>query len=42
MNKPNQIPLDISSKYYSKLCMFEYIGVKYYNNQYNIDSEENI
>lgn len=27
----NQIPLEISSKYYSQLCIFEYIGVKYYN-----------
>lgn len=32
----NNIPLLQSSKYYSKLCMFEYIGVKYYN--YDIDN----
>lgn len=30
-NKQNQIPLAITSKYYSQLCIFEYIGVKYYN-----------
>ena len=30
-NKQNQIPLVITSKYYSELCIFEYIGVKYYN-----------
>jgi hypothetical protein len=29
----NQIPLDKNSKYYSKLVIFEYIGVKYYNYQ---------
>lgn len=34
-NNKNKIPLDISSKYYSQLYMFEYIGVKYYNYQIN-------
>lgn len=34
----NIIPLLQSSKYYSKLCMFEYIGVKYYN--YDIDNND--
>lgn len=34
----NTIPLLQSSKYYSKLCMFEYIGVKYYN--YDIDNND--
>ena len=29
----NQIPLSSSSKYYSKLVIFEYIGVKFYNTQ---------
>lgn len=29
----NQIPLLTSSKYYSKLVIFKYIGVKYYNTQ---------
>lgn len=29
--KPNQIPINIKSKYYSKLAMFEYIGVKFYD-----------
>ncbi len=38
-NIQNQIPLDITSKYYPKLCMFEYIGVKYYN--YQIEDIEN-
>lgn len=35
INKPNQIPLEISSKYYSQLSIFEYIGVKYYNYEYD-------
>jgi hypothetical protein len=30
-NKNKQIPLDIKSKYYSRLQMFTYIGVKYFN-----------
>ena len=38
-NNKNQIPLDISSKYYSQLFIFEYIGVKYYN--YQIDDVDN-
>jgi hypothetical protein len=29
----NQIPLSMSSKYYSKLVIFEYIGVKFYDSQ---------
>ena len=29
----NQIPLSMSSKYYSKLVIFEYIGVKFYKTQ---------
>lgn len=33
--KPNQIPLEHKSKYYSQLMLFDYIGVKYYN--YQID-----
>ncbi len=33
----NQIPLEYSSKYYAKLCMFKYIGVKYYDYQLNDD-----
>ena len=37
--KSNQIPLESSSKYYSKLVIFDYIGVKFYN--YEIDSESN-
>ena len=37
--KPNQIPLEISSKYYAKLVVFNYIGVKFYN--YQIDDELN-
>ena len=31
--KQNQIPMIISSKYYSQLVIFDYIGVKYYNYQ---------
>ncbi len=38
-NNKNQIPLDMTSKYYSQLYIFEYIGVKYYN--YQIDDIEN-
>ena len=38
-NNENKIPLDITSKYYSQLHMFEYIGVKYYN--YQFDDVEN-
>lgn len=37
-----QIPLDITSKYYAQLVMFDYIGVKYFNHstQYdNLDDE---
>lgn len=34
----NQIPLDITSKYYSQLVIFDYIGVKFYN--YLIDDCE--
>ena len=30
-NIPNQIPLLVTSKYYSQLVMFDYIGVKYFN-----------
>lgn len=37
--EPNQIPLVINSKYYSKLVIFEYIGVKFYNDK--IYSNEN-
>lgn len=29
----NQIPLIMTSKYYTQLTMFEYIGVKYFDNQ---------
>jgi hypothetical protein len=29
----NQIPIILNSKYYSKLVIFEYIGVKFYNTQ---------
>ena len=38
-NNQNQIPLDMTSKYYSQLHIFEYIGVKYFN--YQIDDIEN-
>jgi hypothetical protein len=31
--------VDITSKYYSQLFMFEYIGIKYYN--YQIDDIDN-
>ncbi len=31
--KPNQIPLEQNSKYYSKLKIFDYIGVKFYSYQ---------
>jgi hypothetical protein len=34
--KSNQIPLDITSKYYAKLMIFDYIGVKYYGYDINI------
>ena len=34
----NQIPLDITSKYYSQLDIFEFIGVKYYD--YQIDAND--
>lgn len=37
-----QIHLEITSKYYSQLCMFEYIGVKYYNYQIDTEDFENI
>ncbi len=33
--KQNQIPLEHTSKYYSQLMLFDYIGVKYYNHQIN-------
>lgn len=33
--KSNQIPLIKSSKYYAKLMVFDYIGVKFYNKQIN-------
>lgn len=32
-NNPKQISLEISSKYYSQLCIFEYIGIKFFNYQ---------
>ncbi len=35
--KPNQIPLITKSKYYSQLVIFEYIGVKYFEQQINED-----
>ena len=35
--KSNQIPLISSSKYYSQLVLFEYIGVKYFDNQISDD-----
>lgn len=35
--KPNQILLDHTSKYYSQLVIFDYIGVKYFN--YEIDDD---
>ena len=31
----NQIPLISSSKYYTQLAIFDYIGVKFYNYQIN-------
>ena len=31
LNTNKQIPLDINSKYYARLQMFTYIGVKYFN-----------
>lgn len=34
-NQTNKIPLLTTSKYYSKLLMFDYIGVKYFN--YELD-----
>ena len=37
----NQIPLISSSKYYSKLVIFEYIGVKFYNTQIFDDEIDN-
>lgn len=36
----NQIPLSMSSKYYFKLVVFEYIGVKFYDTQ-TFDDEIN-
>ena len=42
INKQNQIPLTITSKYYSQLCIFEYIGVKYYNYTEYDNEDENL
>lgn len=39
--KSNQIPLITSSKYYSKLMMFDYIGVKFFNYQIDDINETN-
>lgn len=37
-NKSKQIPCDTKSKYYSRLQMFSYIGVKYFNYELALDN----
>ena len=37
LTEQNKIPLIQSSKYYSQLVLFEYVGVKFYNYQINDD-----
>ena len=37
---PKQIPLNIKSKYYSKLSIFDYVGVKYYDDSESLKFEQ--